>query len=89
MKFRTDLLLRSVNDEFFIVDPQREIVDLSQIYNLTRTVVFLWMEFKGQSFTEDALVIALTNGDQQDRTKASLMVRSILSCFRRHGFLEE
>ena len=89
MKFRTDLLLRSVNDEFYIVDPEKEMADLSQLYKLTRTVVFLWMEFKGQSFTEDALVVALTNGDQQDRTTASLMVRSILSCFRRHGFLEE
>lgn len=88
MKFRADLLLRSVDDEFYVIDPQQDMVDLSELHQLTKTVVFLWTEFKGQSFTEDQLVDALTRAYSKDRNDARREVSLILARFRQYGFLE-
>ena len=88
MKFRADLLLRSVDDEFYVIDPQQDMVDLSDLHRLTKTVVFLWTEFKGQSFTEDQLIDASTRAHKKDWNEARRDVSLILSMFRQHGFLE-
>ncbi|MGB7526500.1 PqqD family protein [Sphingobacterium cellulitidis] len=53
MRLRSDLILRKIGDEYLIVDPGKEMIDLSKVYSLNRTAAYLWDEMKGRDFSED------------------------------------
>ena len=36
-----------------IVEPGKDMVDLSKVYSLNRTAAFLWKELQGRDFSED------------------------------------
>ncbi len=53
MRLRGDLTLRKIGNEYMIVEPGKDMVDLSKVYSLNRTAAFLWKELQGRDFSED------------------------------------
>ncbi len=40
MKLREDLMLRHLGDEYVIIDPEQDMVDMSKVYTLNETAAF-------------------------------------------------
>lgn len=53
MRLRGDLTLRKIGSEYLIVEPGKDMVDLSKVYSLNKTAAFLWNELQGRDFSED------------------------------------
>ena len=53
MRLRGDLTLRKIGNEYMIVEPGKEMIDLSKVYSLNKTAAFLWNELQGRDFSED------------------------------------
>ena len=53
MRLRGDLTLRKIGNEYMIVEPGKDMVDLSKVYSLNKTAAFLWNELQGRDFSED------------------------------------
>lgn len=56
MKLRDDLILRKVDNDYLVVDPGQEMVDMSKVFTLNETAAFLWNAMKGQDVTIDSIV---------------------------------
>lgn len=56
MRLREDLKLRHIGGDYIIVDPGQEMVDLSKVFTLNETAVFLWKELEGKEFTPETIV---------------------------------
>ena len=76
MKLREDLILRKVDEDYLVVDPGQEMVDMSKVYTLNETAAYLWNALKGKEVTIDAIVDIIcdtydVNADiaRQDATK--------------------
>lgn len=55
MKFRNDLILRRVGNEFLIVEPGNDAVDLSMVYSLNSSAAFIWTSLQGKDFDQDTI----------------------------------
>ena len=53
MRLRGDLTLRKIGNEYMIVEPGKDMVDLSKVYSLNKTAAFLWNELQGRDFSEE------------------------------------
>jgi hypothetical protein len=49
MKLRTDLILRHLGNEYIVVDPGQDMVDMSKVFTLNEVAAFLWRELQGHS----------------------------------------
>lgn len=49
MKLREDLMLRHLGDEYVIIDPERDMVDMSKVYTLNETAAFCGKNFRVKS----------------------------------------
>lgn len=56
MKLREDLILRKVDEDYLVVDPGQEMIDMSKVYTLNETAAFLWNALKGQEVTVESIV---------------------------------
>lgn len=59
MKIKKDLVLRNIGEEYFIVDPSQDMVDLSTVFSLNRTAAWLWEKLAGVEFSEACMVALL------------------------------
>ncbi|WP_270088410.1 PqqD family protein [Sphingobacterium sp. SYP-B4668] len=61
MRLRTDLTLRKLGDEYLIVDPGQDMIDMSKVYTLNDTAAQVWQALQGKEFELDTVVEILTS----------------------------
>ena len=59
MKLNPDLVLRQIGDEYMIVNPFTDTVDMTDVYTLNESAAWLWLQLEGKSFTQSDLVSLL------------------------------
>ena len=59
MRLNSDLILRQVKDEYMIINPFSETVDMTQVYTLNETAAWLWQQMEGKEFEVKDLAEAM------------------------------
>ena len=87
MKLRTDLVLRHLGDEYIVVDPGQEMVDMSKIYTLNETAALVWETLQGKEFTVASIVAVLTDNYDVELGVAELDAEKLRTDFMAQGLL--
>jgi len=82
MKLRADLTLRKVGNEYFIVEPDQGMVDLSKVFTLNETAAFLWNSLQGKEFDSQSAADILIQEYQIDQDTALKDTQKILDMFK-------
>ena len=89
MKLRSDLVLRTIGADLLIVDPSKDMVDLSTVYTLNSSAAWLWEQLKGKEFNNDTIVDLLCENYDVDIEQAKSDAEILLQDFQKQGLLEK
>lgn len=89
MKLRKDLMLRNLGDEYVIIDPEQDMIDMSKVYTLNETAAFLWRELQGEEFSVATVTAVLLTYYNVDRAIAEADALRLVQDFERQGLLTE
>ena len=70
MKIKKNLVLRKIGSEYIIIVPDKDTVDLTEVYTLNETSAWIWEQFKNKDFTSEDIVDLLQQQYEVDRDKA-------------------
>jgi hypothetical protein len=70
MRLNSDLILRQVKDEYMIINPFSETVDMTQVYTLNETAAWLWQQMEGKEFEVNDLAEAMLEEYEVDEETA-------------------
>lgn len=87
MRLRSDLTLRNIGNEYLIVEPGNDLVDLSKVYSLNKTAAFIWQELQGQDFEENDVAELLIKEYQISSRTAYMDGERILNQFKLQKFV--
>lgn len=87
MKLRKDLILRKIGDDYVIVDPGQEMVDMSTVFTLNSTSAFLWDELYEREFTLEVITDLLCTNYEVSMQIAQQDAKKIVAIFREYGLL--
>ena len=51
MRIKENLVLRRIGSEYVIIVPDKDIVDLTNVYSLNETSAWIWEQLKSKDFT--------------------------------------
>ena len=89
MKLRTDLQLRKLGNDYIIIDPGQEMIDMSKVFTLNETAAFLWEELQGKEFTEETVSqILLENYDVQEEIALN-DAKKLIQTFVKGGLIRD
>lgn len=89
MKLRTDLILRQMGNEFVVVDPGQDMVDMAMVFTFNAAAAFLWGELQGQEFTEESVLRLLLANYEVEEDYARADARTFVDDCREQGLLIE
>lgn len=87
MELRDDLVLRHVGEDYMIVDPSQDMVDMSTVFNLNDSAAWLWKELEGREFTKATMVDLLTQRYDVTAEQAEADVSKLIEIFEKHKLL--
>jgi len=87
MKLREDLQLRKLGDDFVIIDPGQEMVDMSKVFTLNESAAFLWEELLNKEFTEETVVQILLDNYEVDESTANKDAKKLIHEFVKGGLI--
>ena len=56
MKIKKNLILRRIGKEYIIIVPDKDTVDLTEVYTLNETSAWIWEQFKNKDFSIEDIV---------------------------------
>lgn len=89
MKLRSDLMLRRLGNESIIVEPGQGAVDMSKVFTLNDTAVFIWESLQDREFTVETVVGILLENYEVEENIAKRDALVLLQDFKEHGLLTE
>lgn len=87
MKLRNDLTLRQLGDEYIIVDPSQDMVDMSKVFTLNESAAFIWNELQGINFTLEDVVNLLLDAYEVTADRATTDAQHLLHNFEKQGLV--
>lgn len=88
MRLRDDLTLRQIGNDYIVVDPSQDMVDMSKVYTLNETAAWLWKELKGQDFSSQTMVDLLKERYDVTDEQVFTDVQNLVSIFKEQGVLQ-
>ncbi len=89
MKLRNDLQLRKLGNDFIIIDPGQDMIDMSKVFTLNETAAFLWEELQGKEFPEETVSqILLENYDVQEEIALN-DAKKLIQTFVKGGLIRD
>ncbi|WP_437920466.1 PqqD family protein [Sphingobacterium sp. LRF_L2] len=87
MKLRKDLILRHIGDDYIIVEPGQEQIDLSKVYTLNETAAWLWEELKNKDFALEDMVALLCSEYDVTADIALIDAKQLVRDFQKQGLI--
>jgi len=78
MKIKENLVLRRIGDEYVIIVPGKESVDLTEVYTLNETSAWIWEQLKNEDFTMEKIVELVLDHYDVDQEMAMNDVKTFL-----------
>ncbi len=88
MRVKRELVLRQIGNDYIIVEPEQDQVDLSKVYTLNETAAWLWHQLQGRDFTPEIMVKLLREEYEVSAELASRDVARLVEVFIKQGLLE-
>jgi len=88
MKLRDDLILRHVGNDYMIVDPSQDMVDMSTVFNLNDSAAWLWKELEGREFTKVMMIDLLMERYEVGKEQAEVDVDKLVEIFEKYKLLK-
>ncbi len=88
MKIKDNFILRTVGNQYFIVDNCDGKINMVNVYKLNESAAWLWNKVAGHEFTKEMFVDMLCDQYNVDRGKASEDVDALLNDWSKWGLVE-
>lgn len=82
-------MLRHLGDEYVIIDPEQDMVDMSKVYTLNETAAFLWKELQGKEFNVETVTEVLLNYYNVEYAVAEKDAQRLVHDFEKQGLLTD
>ncbi|GHE39822.1 PqqD family protein [Sphingobacterium griseoflavum] len=89
MILREDLMLRHVGDDYIIVEPGQDQIDMSRVYTLNETAAWLWEQLQGKDFNSDDVTALLLERYEVDRQTAAQDADALIALFQSQGLVKK
>ncbi len=89
MKLRNDLQLRKLGNDFIIIDPGQDMIDMSKVFTLNETAAFLWEELQGKEFTEETVSDILLENYEVKEDVAVKDAKKLIQTFIKGGLIRD
>lgn len=89
MKINNNLILRQVGDEYMIVNPFSNTVDMTQVYSLNETAAWIWEQMKDKEFTLENMVQLLQEEYDVDESTATADLSELCQEWKKVGLMIE
>lgn len=83
MKIKNDLILRRIGSEYILIVPDKNTVDMTEVYTLNETSAWIWEHFKNKEFTIEHIVDLVQQHYEVNREKAMNDVQSFVNILRK------
>ena len=70
MKIKENLVLRRIGSEYVIIVPDKDVVDLTNVYTLNETSAWIWEQLKNEDFTIEQVVELVMKQYDVDQERA-------------------
>jgi len=89
MRIKEDLVLRCIGNEYIVIVPNKGPVDLTEVYTLNETSVWIWQQLGNKDFTIDEVVDLVMEHYDVDRKVATDDVYELMDILKRGGLIIE
>ena len=89
MRTKENLVLRRIGSEYIIIVPDKDSVDMTEVYSLNETSAWIWEQLKGKSFTIESVVELVQEYYEVDQATATNDVIAIVNVFKKGGLIVE
>jgi len=89
MILRKDLMLRHVGDDYIIVEPGQDQIDMSRVYTLNETAAWLWEQLQGKDFTLADVTALLLDRYEVDEQTAEQDAAKLIELFQIQGLVKD
>lgn len=89
MKIKDKLVLRHVGNDYIIIEPEQDTVDMTKVFSLNESAAWLWEELQGLEFTEDYVVELLMKKYDVSREHALEDVGKLIEMLNDHGLINQ
>lgn len=79
MKIKKNLILRRIGNEYIIIVPDKDIVDLTEVYTLNKTSAWIWKQFENIDFSIDDILDLVQQQYEVERDTAMKDVQTFLN----------
>ena len=87
MRLKDDLKLFHVGHDYFIVDMNTDMVDMTHLYAMNEATAFLWEEFHDKEFTLDEMAARLCEAYDVEADTARRDVDEMLKTWNEYGMI--
>lgn len=87
MRLKKELVLRQIGNDFIIVEPEQDQVDLSKVYTLNETAAWLWQQLRDRDFTQEVMVDLLLSEYDVSVGRANEDAVQLIEIFKKQGLL--
>ena len=88
MKIKNDLVLRHIGRDYIVINPRKDMVDMTDVYTLNETAAWLWQQLGHKEFTLSQVVHLILQHYKTEHEQAERDARSLIRLFRENGLLE-
>lgn len=89
MKIKSNLVLRHIGNDYIIIEPDKGIIDMANVYTLNETAAWLWQQLESLDFSVDVIAELLLQRYDIDSGKAIYDAEQLVKSLRENGLLEE
>lgn len=89
MKIRENLVLRHIGSDYVIIEPDKGVVDMANVYTLNDAAAWLWKELENIEFSVDDVAEFLLQHYDVDFEKAICDAELLVADLKQNGLLEE
>ena len=82
MRIKENLVLRRIGSEYIIIVPDKDSVDLTEVYSLNETSAWIWEQLQGIDFTIETIVELVQERYDVDQETAMNDVRTMIDVFK-------
>ena len=81
-------MLRHVGDDYIIVEPGQDQIDMSRVYTLNETAAWLWEQLQGKDFTLADVTTLLLDRYEVDEQTAEQDAAKLIELFQIQGLVK-
>lgn len=89
MRLKQNLVLRHIGNDYVIIEPDKGVVDMANVFTLNETAAWLWKQLESKTFSTDVVAELLLQQYNIDVDKADGDAKQLVAYMLQNGLIEE